>query len=412
MPSTHGGFLHGVETHWEWRAEAAIFSHAAGHSIGFCACAFAGDCKWRLQPATPSEPVQKSAVPSTKAGIAFLSSFRHTLGLNHQPASNINMKTPHFLRPLNSIAALFSLLALNSHAQINVVQKVADGVYFHEGDVKNSGHCNNGWVIFDDYVLVVDANFPSGAEVIIPKIKALTDRPVRFAFDTHHHGDHAYGNQVWANQGATIVAHVGVLEEMKKGETGLFGDKPGRWEQTAKDRPDVAASKLKAPSLLYRSGMIFDDGKHPVELLHFGVAHTQGDGWAWLPKEQILFTGDACVNGPYNYTGDANIGEWIKTLEAAKKLKPKIVCPGHGPMGGPELLDDQQAYFVALQEAVKKYAGEEPAKVETAVPLIMSELKKNQRIARYVGNSLIGQVEKAFIEQGGQAFPRLGIPAK
>ena len=322
------------------------------------------------------------------------------------------MKTPYLFRPLYSICALFSLLALNSHAQINVVQKVAEGVYFHEGDVKNSGHCNNGWVIFDDYVLVVDANFPSGAEVIIPKIKALTDRPVRFAFDTHHHGDHAYGNQVWANQGATIVAHVGVLEEMKKGETGLFGDKPGRWEQTAKDRPDVAASKLKAPSLLYRSGMFFDDGKHPVELLHFGVAHTQGDGWAWLPKEQILFTGDACVNGPYNYTGDANIGEWIKTLEAAKKLKPKIVCPGHGPMGGPELLDDQQAYFVALQEALKKYAGEEPAKVETAVPLIMSELKKNQRIARYVGNSLIGQVEKAFIEQGGQAFPRLGIPAK
>ena len=186
---------------------------------------------------------------------------------------------------------------------MNQVEKIAPDVYFHEGDLKAHGHCNNGWIIFEDYVLVIDGNFPSGAKEIIPKIKALTDKPIRFAFDTHHHGDHAYGNQVWVENGATPVAHVGVIEEMKKYETGHYGDKPGRWEDAAKTRPDVAASKLKPPTLLYRTEMIFDDGKHRVELLHFGVAHTHGDGWAWLPKEKILFTGDACVNGPYNYTG-------------------------------------------------------------------------------------------------------------
>ena len=99
---------------------------------------------------------------------------------------------------------------------MNEVQKVADDVYFHEGEIKPAGHCNNGWIIFEDYVVVIDANFPSGAKVILPKIKALTDKPIRFAFDTHHHGDHAYGNQVWVENGATPVAHVGVLEEMKK----------------------------------------------------------------------------------------------------------------------------------------------------------------------------------------------------
>jgi glyoxylase-like metal-dependent hydrolase (beta-lactamase superfamily II) len=148
---------------------------------------------------------------------------------------------------------------------------------------------------------------------------------------------------------------------MKKYETGLFGDKPGRWEDAAKGRKDVAESKLKAPTLLYRTEMIFDDGKHRVELLHFGTAHTHGDGWAWLPNEKILFSGDACVNGAYNYTGDGNIGEWIKTLEAVKKLGAKVVCPGHGPMGGPELLEDQQAFFIALQDEVKKLADKEPA---------------------------------------------------
>jgi cyclase len=78
-------------------------------------------------------------------------------------------------------------------------------------------------IVLEDYVLVIDANFPSGARVIIPKIEAITDKPVRFAFDTHHHGDHAYGNQVWLEKGATPVAHENALAEMKKYETGLSG---------------------------------------------------------------------------------------------------------------------------------------------------------------------------------------------
>jgi cyclase len=310
-----------------------------------------------------------------------------------------------------AVLTALSFSTLPCRAEVNEVQKVAPEVYFHEGDIKKSGHCNNGWIIFEDYVLVIDANFPSGARVIIPKIKALTDKPIRFAFDTHHHGDHAYGNHVWVENGATPVAHIGALEEMKKYETGLFGGKPGRWEDSAKTRKDVAESKLKAPTLLYRTELIFDDGNHRAELLHFGVAHTHGDGWAWLPKEKILFSGDACVNGPYNYTADGNIGEWIKTLEAVKKLGAKIVCPGHGSMGGPELLDDQQAYFIALTEEVKKLAGREPSEVEAAVPSIMAALKKQDRIARYVGTFLTPQVEKVFVEQGGKPFPKPVMPA-
>src|SRR5262245_28017853 len=116
----------------------------------------------------------------------------------------------------------------NANAGVNKVDPVANGVYFHEGDIKGHGHCNNGWIIFKDYVLVIDANFPSGAQTILPKIRAITQKPIRFAFDTHHHGDHACGNQVWVENGATPIAHTGVLEEMKRYETGYYGGKPGR----------------------------------------------------------------------------------------------------------------------------------------------------------------------------------------
>lgn len=310
---------------------------------------------------------------------------------------------------LNKPALSFSLalaicLPFVSRSEVNKAEEIAPGVYFHEGDLKGHGHCNNGWIIFDDYVLVIDGNFPSGAQEIIPKIKAVTDKPIRFAFDTHHHGDHAYGNQIWVDNGATPVAHVGVLEEMKKYETGYFGGKPGRWEESAKTRKDVVATKLKPPTLLYRSEMIFDDGKHRVELLHFGIAHTHGDGFAWLPKEQILFTGDACVNGPYNFAGDGDTGEWVKTLEAAKKLGAKMICPGHGPRGSGQVLADQQSFFVELRNQVKKYRRKSPDVMKNAVEQIRLALMSDPQIARYVGDFLSAQIEKAFVEMGGKPF--------
>jgi cyclase len=297
------------------------------------------------------------------------------------------------------VCAIF--LAVAAQAQVNQVQKIAPDVYFHEGDIKGKGHCNNGWVVFEDYVLVIDANFPSGAKEIIPKIRAITDKPIRFAFDTHHHGDHAYGNQVWVEQGAVPVAHEGVLREMQKFE-------PGRWNDTAKGRKDVAESKLTLPTLLYTNLMVFDDGKHRVELLHFGVAHTRGDGFAWLPKEKILFTGDACVNGPFNFIGDGDSEQWVKTLEGAKKLGAKTICPGHGPLGNGDLLQDQQKYFVELRKQVKKVRRKSPEQVKELIESISTTLKKDQQIARYVGSSFPAQVEKIYREMGGKSF----VPAK
>src|SRR3989442_15045922 len=155
-------------------------------------------------------------------------------------------------------AALVAAAAEASSAapEVGKVYPVAGDVYFHEGDLAGKGHCNNGWVVFEDYVLVIDANFPSGALEVIPKIKGMTPKPVRFAVDTHHHGDHAYGNQVWVENGATPVAHTGVVEEMKRYETGYYGGKPGRWEGTAAMRPEAKSSKLKLPSVPFPKEVI------------------------------------------------------------------------------------------------------------------------------------------------------------
>jgi len=96
---------------------------------------------------------------------------------------------------------------------------------------------------------------------------------VRFVVDTHFHPDHSFGNQVWSDQGATIVAHAAALDQLRE-----FG--PDAWAQQAKERPDVATSKLNFPSLIYSAGLTFDDGHHRVDLRWPGPAHTQGDTYA------------------------------------------------------------------------------------------------------------------------------------
>ena len=286
------------------------------------------------------------------------------------------------------------------HGEVGKPQEVTQGVWFQEGDLVRKGQCNNGWIIFNDHVLVIDANWPSAAEEILAKIRQTTDKPVRFAFDSHHHGDHAYGNEVWRAQGATIVAHEGVIREMQTYEAGLYGRGSGRWEEEAAKRKDVAESKLAPPTLLFPDAMIFDDGQQRVELIHFGVAHTHGDAFAWLPKEGILFSGDACVNGPYNYMGDGHTGQWIQTLESVRALEPKIVCPGHGLIGGPEILDHQIEYIRSLRNEVRALVqtGKDLDAVKAMAPVLKEKIQLNDRIANYVGSFFEAQIEKMFDE--------------
>lgn len=305
-----------------------------------------------------------------------------------------------------AIALVFLPLA-GVNAEVGHPTEIAPGVWFHEGDLGRRGHCNTGWIVVGDYLVVVDANFPSGAREVLPRIREGSDRPVRFTVDTHHHGDHAYGNQVWVQAGATIVAHEGALAEMQRTETGqLFGGPPGAWESLAAQREDVAGSRLAPPTLVFPRSLTFTDGRRRVELHHLGIAHTRGDTFVWLPEERVLFTGDACVNGPYNYMGDGDTGEWVRTLEAARSLSPRQVCPGHGLAGGPEMLDHQLEFLRSLREAVSQLvrAGKAPAEVKASVDSLRQSLRANERIAPYLGGMFPSQVEKVYVELGGRPF--------
>lgn len=178
------------------------------------------------------------------------------------------------------------------------VTEVAPGVWFRKAQWKPDFiGCNQGWIIFDDFVLVIEASFPNQAEVLIKEIRKTTDKPIKYVFDTHWHGDHADGNPVLIAEGASAIAAESAREQFVKGGVESF-------EQQQKAKPEEYGKlKYGIPSVYFPKKMILEDAKQRVELIHFGHGHTAGDAVAWLPKHGILFTGDSCVNGAFNYTG-------------------------------------------------------------------------------------------------------------
>jgi len=247
-----------------------------------------------------------------------------------------------------------------------VVTELAPGVYFRKTQTEPTFlGCNQGWVIFKDFVLVIDANFPDQAEELIKEVRKTTDKPIRYVFDTHYHGDHADGNQKYTALGATAIANENSRELFDtKGSAGF--------EQSRKSKPSVYGElTYEKPSLYFPQKLVLDDGEQRVELLHFGHAHTAGDAFAWLPRHNILFSGDACVNGAFNYTGDGDTASWIGVLTSVEKLPVKQVAPGHGELADGSLVALQKRYFVELREAVQRGidSGKSLAEIQSAIEL-------------------------------------------
>jgi cyclase len=225
---------------------------------------------------------------------------------------------------------------------------IVPGVWFLTGD--SNGYSNTAIVEMRDYLIVVDANYPGRAHELLGIVKALSPKPVRYVFDTHAHGDHSYGNSVWTAAGATTVAFQDVTDEMNRWE-------PTRWRNALPKRADLQATgdtDVQRPQMSIAGDKLsLNDGTREVDFLFFGWGPTPGDGYVWLPKERVLATGDAAVNGPRNKLLDAYIANWPKALEKAIALKPLHVLPGHGDAGGIEILQGQRTFLIDLYAAVK-----------------------------------------------------------
>ena len=234
-------------------------------------------------------------------------------------------------------------------SQPSLVREIAPGVFVRLAEPDKRIIANAGWVVFRDYVLVIDANYPWGAREILADLRKTTNKPIRFVFNTHYHADHAWGNSLFVDSGATIVCSADCMAESKDKNTTAWNNDKGEGAF------DLKPWRLEHPQIGFPDSMSFDDGEHRVELSLVGPAHTIGDAIAYLPKERILFTGDLCLTRAGNNLADrdADPENWLRALDRMARMDIAILVPGHGPIGNRGSIAPQREYLSNLIDGVK-----------------------------------------------------------
>ena len=186
----------------------------------------------------------------------------------------------------------------------NKLNKIADDLYEIEGDGGNVAV-----YITNEGVILVDDKFEYDFNDIVDKVKSVTNQPIKYVLNTHHHGDHTGSNAKFLPT-AEIISHANA----RKNITDL--KQPG------------------APRVTFtQETSVFLGGKE-VRARYFGRGHTNGDVMIYFPALRVLHTGDLMAGSSplIDYGGGGSLVEWPSTLDEALKIDFDTVIPGHGPI--------------------------------------------------------------------------------
>ncbi|WP_327676514.1 MBL fold metallo-hydrolase [Kitasatospora sp. NBC_00458] len=221
-----------------------------------------------------------------------------------------------------------------------VLAELAAGVYAHVQP--DGGWClnNAGIVVSEGETLVVDTAATERRTALLrDSIAQVAPGEPGLLVNTHHHSDHTFGNVLFDPR-TVVVAHRETRVQAELAGLGLQGLFP---------QVEWGAVGVRLPALTYRDALTLHVGGLRVELFHPGPAHTTNDTVVWLPERRVLFAGDLVMSGVTPYVLMGSVAGSLAALERLAALRPEVVVPGHGPVGGPELIERNIAYLRWVQ---------------------------------------------------------------
>ncbi|GHF49692.1 MULTISPECIES: MBL fold metallo-hydrolase [Streptomyces] len=203
--------------------------------------------------------------------------------------------------------------------------------------------------------------------------------------NTHHHGDHTYGNCVFP--GATVIGHEACRRETLAAGLQLHL----AWPDV-----DYGTIEITPPALTYTDTLTLHVGETEVRLLHPGPAHTVGDTIVHLPGQGVVFTGDLVFNGGTPFVMMGSLSGSLRALDTLRSLDAEVVVPGHGRVTDPGVYDTLEAYlrYVADLARTSHAAGLTP--LEAARGADLGEFAALQESERLVAN-----LHRAYAELDG-----------
>lgn len=225
------------------------------------------------------------------------------------------------------------------------LQEIVDGVYAWVQPDGTWWVNNSGVIAGAGGTIIVDtcATAERTRRFLDAAAKATGDDSPRWLVNTHHHGDHTYGNSLLPDS-TTLIGHEAMRAALLADP--IIDGCPPFWEPL----PDWGPVTRRAPDTVLRSELTLYSGDRRVEIHHPGYqVHTVGDVVVWLPAERVLFVGDLLFNGVTPMMGMGSCEGGLRSLEWLASFGAEHVLPGHGPVltGSelPGLLAQHERYY-------------------------------------------------------------------
>ncbi|HLY98270.1 MAG TPA: MBL fold metallo-hydrolase [Candidatus Angelobacter sp.] len=228
------------------------------------------------------------------------------------------------------------------------IKKIGEGVYAAVSPDRSKAGSNAGFIVGSNGVLVVDTFISAEpAKELLEQIRAVTSQPVRWVVNTHYHLDHTGGNQVFADAGATILAHRNVRGWVRTENLKFFGPNP-------KPEQKAGVESLAQPNEVYTDAVDIYLGDRLVQV-RFMPGHTGGDSVVIVPDANVVFGGDLVWQRHLPNLIDASTQPWIQTLDHMLAEHPTATyVSGHGDVATPSDVRDFRNYLMTLRDAVAK----------------------------------------------------------
>src|SRR5215813_4198180 len=189
------------------------------------------------------------------------------------------------------------------------------------------GDPNTAIIVGEDGCLVFDAQAtPAMANKVIERVKTVTDKPIKYVVLSHYHAVRVLGASAYKAQ--AIIASEETRRLVAERGQQDWDSEYGRFPRLFQDAQSIPG--LTWPTLTFEGSMSLYLGKREVRLLQLGMGHTSGDIVAWVPDEDVMFSGDLIEYHSACYCGDAYLREWPSTLDEIRAFNPKAIAPGRG----------------------------------------------------------------------------------
>jgi cyclase len=254
---------------------------------------------------------------------------------------------------------------------------IASGVYAVTQGDGSWGLSNVGLVLGEDVVVLIDTCFTERRNTILRElVTELAPIPPTVLINTHHHGDHVYGNG-WFPE-AVVVSHESTRERVLKLDSAV----------SARRFPDVEFGKTRpvAASLTFHETLQLHVDDMTLDVFCADVAHCEGNTAVHVRDRSVLFAGDLLLKDcTPSFSGGSAHG-YLPVLQQLRELGAERIVPGHGPVCDGSVIDDTERYVRFVLELAAQALSVGISPLEAARRADLGEFAGWQDTERLVGN--------------------------